>query len=193
MLLGLIVALFLIMRNDRKRVNSIDTSEAMNVIEERKKKEKEEEKKKEKEEIEKKEKELSTFNSFELSFNRTEEPPANYYIKVGEDRTLKSVVEEICSNKDECNSNTKEQNDLRLTDYEYRLIIDLYNRLYTDEWPDNTKESFIVSVARLANGNKELYNSSGNGWGLYSKYDMDNDGRVLYREYGRYILEVFSY
>ena len=69
----------------------------------------------------------------------------------------------------------------------------LYNRLYTDEWPENTKEMFIVSVSRMANGNKEMYDSTGNGWGLYKIYDTDNDGRVLYREYGRYVLEVFDY
>ena len=193
MILGLVVAIFFIMRNDKKRVNSIDTSEAEKIIEDRYKEDtsKEEEEKKE-EEKEKPEKELSNFKSFELSYNRDEEPVASYHIKLGEDGILTSNVDEQCSKEIACSTN-KEHNQLRLTEYEYKLVIDLYNKLYTDDWPKNTKESFVVTVSRLANGNKEMYSSSTNGWGLYKKYDTDNDGVVLYREFGKYVLEVFSY
>ncbi len=187
MIIGFVVAIFFIMGNDKKRVNSIDTSEAEKIIKEREE-EKEEEKKDEKEE----KKEISTFKSFELSYKREEVPKASYYIKLDENRYLTTSVDEDCFAESICTPN-KENNTLLLTDYEYKLVIDLYNKLYTDEWPKETKGSFVVTVSRLANGNKEMYNNNTNGWGMYQMYDADNDGRVLYREYGKYALEVFNY
>ena len=195
MLIGLVFAMFFITKNDEKRVSSIDTSEAEKIIEERKKEDgsSEEEGQKDQEEIEiEKEKELTTFKSFELSYTRSEEPFSSYYIKVDEERNLTSNVDEKCSNNDDCYP-SKEQNTLRLSDQEYKLVIDLYNKLYTEEWPSNTKESYIVIVSRLAKGDEKMYSSETNCWELFEKYDRDDDGKVLYREYGEYALEVFAY
>ena len=51
------------------------------------------------------------------------------------------------------------------------FIIDLYNKLFTEEWPKNSKESFVLTVSQLAIGEKTMYSSNTNGWALYRKYD----------------------
>ena len=179
--------LFFIMNNDKKRVESIDTSEEKKIIKERQK----EDSKEEEEEV-KEEKELSSFKSFELSYKKEDDSEAIYYVKLDEDRNLVSQVEEKCIDRYDCSSN-KENYNLIITDYEYKMVIDLYNKLYTNEWPKNSKELFVTTVSYLAGGNKELYSNNTNGWGMYKSYDINNDGKVLYREYATYVLESFTY
>ena len=164
MIVGFIGIMVFIMNYDKKTVEKIDTSEAEKIIEERKK---EKEKK-------------------------VEEPHSTYYVKLDEDRNLVSDVDEKCYDDYDC-SPKKEHNTLKITDSEYKLVMDLYNGLYTKEWPNNTKATFIVAVASLAEGDKEMYSSNIDGWSLYKKYDNNVDGKVTYREFAEYVLDVFTY
>ena len=189
MIIGLIVAMFVITGMDKKRVQSIDTSEAKKIIKEKKKKATEAV---DKDESVGTQKELTAFKSFELGYKREEDPKSSYYIKLDENRDLVSDVDEVCSREIACNPR-KENNSLKLTDYEYKLVIDLYNKLFTEEWPKNSKESFVLTISQLAIGEKTMYSSNTNGWALYRKYDRNSDGNVTYREYAIYTLEVFKY
>lgn len=184
-IIGLIIALFFIVNNDRKRVDSLTVEEIenKNVEEEPKKGE-------EKKEEEKETKELSNFTSFELSYTTDSDPNSSYSVSLNSNKELISHIDENCPKESECVP-LKEDNNVILSEGDYRLVINLYNRLYTEEWANNSKGSFVVLVSKLAMGDRELYNNTSHGWAIYQKYDKDNNGIVSYSEFAKYSLENF--
>ena len=184
-IIGLIIALFFIVNNDRKRVDSLTVEEIENKnVEEEPKKEEE------KKEEEKETKELSKFTSFELSYTTDSDPISSYSVSLNSNKELISHIDENCPKESECVP-LKEDNNVILSDDDYRLLINLYNRLYTEEWANNSKGSFVVLVSKLAMGDRELYNNTSHGWAIYQKYDKDNNGIVSYSEFAKYSLENF--
>ena len=184
-IIGLIIVLFFIVNNDRKRVDSLTVEEIENKnVEEEPKKEEE------KKEEEKETKELSNFTSFELSYTTDSDPISSYSVSLNSNKELISHIDENCPKESECVP-LKEDNNVILSDEDYKIVIDLYNRLYTEEWANNSKGSFVVLVSKLSMGDGELYNNTSHGWTLYQKYDKDNDGIVSYSEFAKYSLENF--
>ncbi len=191
-LVVLLIAILFISKRDQDRVAEIDVSEAEEIIKNREQENKKEEDEEEDDKEKEKEKQLTTFTSFNLEYEITEGQNSSYKVSLDNNKLLTATVYETCTREIVCNP-IDETNTLQLNDYEYRVILGLYNRLYTNEWPEKSKESFIIIVARMASGNKVMYNNTTNGWEMYSTYDLDNDGKVLYREFGRYALETFKY
>ncbi len=175
----MIGAIVFISFSNKKRVKEIDDTEVREIIEQRNNKE----------EPKEEEKPLSTYTSFSIDYNTDSNI---YHASLLETKQLYTKINETCTTNEGCTPLDREFS-IELTDDEYKLIIDTYNKLYTSEWPKESKRTFTISLARIARNNEEMDNNNTNSWGMYEDYDTNKDGILTYKEYGLYNIKNIEY